>query len=93
MYITKNTDYALRTMMLLALQPPGARISIVQISETFRISRGHLMKVINQLANLKLVDTSPGRAGGVMLDLDHEDINIGSVVRQLDPTLTESISP
>ena len=84
MYITKNTDYALRTMMLLALQPPGERISIVQISETFRISRGHLMKVINQLANLKLVDTSPGRAGGVMLDLDHEDINIGSVVRQLE---------
>jgi len=84
MYITKNTDYSLRTLMLLALQEPEERISIVEISETFGISRGHLMKIVNQLANLHLVDTARGRSGGVKLDLKHSDINIGSVVRQLE---------
>ncbi len=84
MHITKNTDYSLRTLMLLALQPPGERISIEKISETFSISRGHLMKIVNQLANLHLVETTRGRSGGVRLDLEYSDINIGSVVRQLE---------
>jgi len=84
MHITKNTDYSLRTLMLLALQEGDDRISIEEISQTFGISRGHLMKIVNQLAHLSLVDTSRGRNGGVRLDLDHADINIGSVVRQLE---------
>ena len=84
MHITKNTDYALRTLMLLALLPPEERISIEEISTTFDISKGHLMKIVNQLANLHLVDTARGRSGGVRLDLDHSDINIGSVIRQLN---------
>jgi len=84
MHITKNTDYSLRTLMLLALQDGDERISIKQISQTFNISRGHLMKVVNQLSRLQLVDATRGRNGGVRLGLKLEDINIGSVVRQLE---------
>ena len=84
MYITKNTDYSLRTLMLLALQPPGELMSIEEISNTFAISRGHLMKVVNQMAQLDLVETVRGRTGGVRLHYNHSEINIGEVVRQLE---------
>lgn len=84
MYITKYTDYSLRTLMLLALQPPDHLMSIEEISNTFAISRGHLMKVVNQLAQLDLVETVRGRTGGVRLHYDHSEINIGEVFRQLE---------
>lgn len=84
MYITKLTDYSLRTLMLLALQPKGKLMSIEQISDTFNISRAHLMKVVNQLAQLDLVETVRGRSGGVRLHYDHNELNIGDVFRQLE---------
>ena len=83
MYITKQTDYSLRTLMLLALQPPQALMSIEEISKSLAISRAHLMKIVNQLAQLDLVETVRGRAGGVRLHYDHSEINIGQVFRDL----------
>ncbi len=91
MYITKQTDYSLRTLMLLALQPPGELMSIEEISNTFEISRAHLMKVVNQLAQLDLVETVRGRTGGVRIHYDHSEINIGEVFRQLEE-ITELIN-
>ncbi len=91
MYITKQTDYSLRTLMLLALQPPGELMSIEEISNTFSISRGHLMKVVNQLAQLDLVETVRGRTGGVRIHYDHSEINIGEVFRQLEE-ITEIVN-
>ncbi|MFK7855840.1 MAG: Rrf2 family transcriptional regulator [Granulosicoccus sp.] len=84
MYITKLTDYSLRTLMLLALQPKGELMSIEQISDTFNISRAHLMKVVHQLAKLDLVETVRGRSGGVRIHYDHNELNIGEVFRQLE---------
>lgn len=84
MYVTKHTDYAFRTLMLLAIQQQGVLISIEEISEALKVSRTHLMKVVNRLATLELVETVRGRNGGVRLSSDHEDINIGTVFRQLE---------
>jgi len=84
MYITKQTDYSLRTLMLLALQPPEELVSIEEISNTLDISRAHLMKIVNQLAQLDLVETVRGRTGGVRIQYDHSEINIGQVFRDLE---------
>lgn len=84
MYITKNTDYSLRTLMLLALKPADELMSIEEISDTLSVSKAHLMKVVNTLATLELVETVRGRNGGVRLYQDHGEINIGYVFRQLD---------
>lgn len=91
MYITKQTDFSLRTLMLLALQPPGELMSIEEISSTFEISRAHLMKVVNQLAQLDLVETVRGRTGGVRIHYDHSEINVGEVFRQLEE-ITELVN-
>lgn len=84
MYVTKNTDYAFRTLMLLAIQPPGDLLSIEEISTSLKVSRTHLMKVVNKLSTLEVVETVRGRRGGVRLWADHTDINLGAVFRQLE---------
>ena len=84
MYITKNTDFSLRTLMLLAIQPDGELLSIDTISSTLSLSKAHLMKIVNQLAVLDFVETVRGRHGGVRLHYALEEINIGDVFRQLE---------
>ena len=84
MFITKNADYSLRTLMLLALNPPEELMSVEDISNTLSVSKAHMMKVVNQLATLELVETIRGRSGGVRLLHDKSEINIGTAFRQLD---------
>ena len=84
MYITKGTDYSLRALMLLALQSDEELLSIEEISQQLKVSRAHLMKIINQLAALDFVETIRGRNGGVRLHYHPSEINIGDVFRQLE---------
>ncbi len=90
MYITKNTDYSLRAMILLALQEEDELLSIEEISTQLSVSKAHLMKIINQLAALDFVETIRGRHGGVRLHYHPSEINIGDVFRQLEE-ITEII--
>lgn len=84
MYVTKHTDYSFRTLMLLAMQKPDMLMSIAEISKSLNISKTHLMKVVNRLATLELVETVRGRHGGVRLWCNLEDVNIGTVFRELE---------
>lgn len=60
MQLTRFTDYGLRSLMYLAVQPD--RFSNVrEISDHFGISRNHLVKVVHRLAQLGYVK---GKGGG-----------------------------
>ncbi|WP_370638076.1 Rrf2 family transcriptional regulator [Croceicoccus sp. Ery15] len=82
--LTLHTDYALRILMQAAANP-GVRLSIADVAERHGISRNHLMKVVNQLATMGLVDTVRGRGGGFWLAEDPGSITLGDVVRQTEP--------
>jgi Rrf2 family transcriptional regulator, nitric oxide-sensitive transcriptional repressor len=86
-HLTRQTDFALRTLIFLASQPADALIQIRQICEVFDIPRNHLSKVVNKLANLGYVDSHRGRGGGIRLGREATDINIGALVRDMEPTL------
>lgn len=45
------------------------------------------MKVVNQLANIGLLDTVRGPGGGFMLARDASDISLGDIVRQMEPDM------
>ena len=64
MNLTRYTDYSLRVLLLLALRR-DERVSIQQISDTYGISRNHLLKVVNRLGHLGYVETVRGRGGGL----------------------------
>ncbi len=86
MQLTAHTDYALRTLLVLALSAPE-RVTTSAICTTFRISENHLAKVVQHLARLGYVETIRGKMGGVRLAQAPEEINLGTAIRQLENEL------
>jgi Rrf2 family nitric oxide-sensitive transcriptional repressor len=80
MRLTAYTDYSLRTLMYLALNRDRL-VTINDIAELHGISKNHLMKVVHQLGLFGFLETVRGRNGGLRLNKEPEDINIGDVVR------------
>jgi Rrf2 family transcriptional regulator, nitric oxide-sensitive transcriptional repressor len=87
MHLTRQTDFALRTLIYLAALPLGERVQIKGICEDFEISANHLSKVVNKLANIGYIDSLRGRGGGIRLGMPASEINIGDIVRMIEPTL------
>ena len=85
MQLNSFTDYGLRALILLASLPPGSLTSAGEISETFGISRNHMMKIVNRLAQMELIETIRGKNGGIRLKKLPEEINIGQVIRGTEP--------
>jgi len=80
MRLTIYTDYTLRVLMYLGLNRDRL-VTINDIAEMHGISKNHLMKVVHQLGLSGMVETVRGRNGGLRLNKDSADINIGDVVR------------
>jgi Rrf2 family nitric oxide-sensitive transcriptional repressor len=86
MRLTLHTDYALRLLMLLALEPDQLH-TIEEVARRYRISRNHLMKVAQTLVQEGFVDGLRGRGGGLKLAKPAERINLGAVVRKTEDSL------
>lgn len=80
MRLTSFTDYTLRSLMYLGMNRDKL-VTIQEIADLHDISKNHLTKVIHQLGASGLVETVRGRHGGLRLNREPEDINIGDVVR------------
>ena len=80
MQLTRYSDYALRVLIYLALEPQRLA-TIEEIAGSYGISRAHLMKVVHQLGLRGYVETVRGRGGGLRLARRPEDIRVGEVVR------------
>lgn len=83
MKLTLYTDYALRTLIYLAIKRDGPS-RVADIAESYGISRNHLLKVALKLGRLGYVTTVRGRSGGISLAKTPEEINLGQVVRQME---------
>ena len=80
MRLTDYTDYTLRVLMFCALNPDRS-ITIAELATSHAISKNHLMKIVNDLANQGVLLTTRGRGGGLKLQKSPSDICIGDVVR------------
>jgi len=66
MQLTRFTDYGLRCLMYLAARPDDLS-SVKEISEYYKISRNHLVKIVHRLSQLGYIETSKGKGGGIRL--------------------------
>lgn len=80
MRLSLHTDYALRLLMMLAVEP-NQTLTVEEVAGRYDISRNHLNKVVQTLVRAGFVDSQRGRGGGVRLAVAPEDINLGRVVR------------
>ncbi len=86
MRLTTFSDYALRTMMYLALHPDRF-VTIHEIASAFRISANHLMKVVQHLVAAGEIFTLRGPHGGLRLMRPAMEIPVGRIVRSTEKNL------
>jgi Rrf2 family nitric oxide-sensitive transcriptional repressor len=86
MRLTTYTDYSLRTMMYLAVKSERLA-TIADISAAYGISENHLMKIVHQLGQAGFIETVRGRHGGLRLARPPDRINLGAIVRTMEPDL------
>ena len=86
MRLSVQTDYALRTLMFLAVK--DGHHSIAEIAHAYGISKNHLMKVAQRLAAEGFVEGVRGRSGGLKLARPANALNVGSIMRAMEDTGT-----
>jgi Rrf2 family transcriptional regulator, nitric oxide-sensitive transcriptional repressor len=94
MRLSEFTDYTLRVLMYCAAHRQRL-VTIGELAEHHRLSKNHLMKVVNDLARQGLIETTRGRGGGLRLSKAPEAVRIGDVVRasETDFRLVECFDP
>ena len=83
MHITRYTDYSLRVLIYLAINQEKIS-TISDIATSYDISKNHLMKIVQQLNQRGYVLATRGKNGGLKLNQPAADINIGSLVREIE---------
>ncbi len=84
MRLTAMTDYSLRLLMYVG-QHPERLCTIAEIAQVYGVSEAHLMKITHQLGLAGFLETVRGRGGGMRLARPAAEINLGEVVRAIEP--------
>jgi Rrf2 family transcriptional regulator, nitric oxide-sensitive transcriptional repressor len=90
MQLTRYTDYGIRILMYLAIQAERTELfRIGEITDVFDLSANHVAKIVNHLGKLGYLKTIRGKHGGFKLVTSASDINLGTLVRQLENSLVQ----
>ena len=82
--ISQKAKYALRALIALARQPPGAPVFIGDIAERQKIPKKFLEQILLDLKHNGLVASRRGKAGGYGLLRPADTISFGEVLRIMD---------
>jgi Rrf2 family nitric oxide-sensitive transcriptional repressor len=84
MQLTQFSDYSLRLLLYLAAH--GDRVvPLTEVSSAYGISHHHLVKVAQRLIAEGFVSSVRGRTGGIRLNRDPKEINVGRLIRLTEP--------
>ena len=78
--INRQTDYAIRVVLALAKRGEHVRLSSAQIQQEMLIPPALMSRIVAQLAREGLINTFPGRDGGLMLPCPASKITLKDVV-------------
>ncbi|RMG39973.1 MAG: Rrf2 family transcriptional regulator [Planctomycetota bacterium] len=85
MKLSLQTDFALRTLMLLATWQ--RRATVAEIAAFFGISQAHVARVVNLLARHGFIRSIRGVGGGIELNRSPESVTIGEVIAAFEGNL------
>ena len=86
MQLSVRADYSLRVLIFLATRP-GRLVGTQEIADAFEISKHHLVRVVEGLADHDFVRIQRGRSGGITLGRPADLIRLGDVVRAAEPNM------
>jgi Rrf2 family protein len=82
--INRQTDYAVRVVLALAKRGEGTRLSSGAIQREMLIPSALMSRIVAQLARAGLINTFPGREGGLMLPCPAAQITLRDVVEAFE---------
>jgi Rrf2 family protein len=83
---SKATNYALHTIVYLALLPSGKTIGVKPLAEVQKVSPTYLSKVLTNLVKAGFIESSTGVKGGYTLVKDVRDITFLDVIHAIEGT-------
>lgn len=89
MYLSKFTDYSFRLLICLAKEK-NYIFRTEDLSRELEISHNHLKKIVYDLAKNNLIVSIKGRRGGIRINREPKDINLGDVLKITEKNLNIS---
>jgi len=84
--ITRETDYALRTVLCLAKSGTGdAVVATLALAEKMSIPYRFLRKIVSKLVNAGLLESRRGKGGGLVLSRPSSAISLLDIIDAVDP--------
>ena len=88
--VSRRVDYALRAMIFLAGLPPGGRVTLAIVAHKTEVPRDFLAKILKQLADGGLVQSTRGAHGGVCIARPPSGISFLDVIEAVEGNLKPS---
>jgi Rrf2 family nitric oxide-sensitive transcriptional repressor len=83
MRLTSFTDFGLRMLMRMSGAPDRA-FTTAELADEFDLSRNHLSKIMQCLAQAGIVETRRGSGGGARLAQPATELRLGAVIAVLE---------
>jgi len=80
MRVSQRLDYALRALVLLAMQPDGEHVAAGDLADRLNLPRRFVEQQVTALARAGVVECRRGASGGCALARPAADISVGDVV-------------
>ncbi|MGM0652250.1 MAG: RrF2 family transcriptional regulator [Bacillota bacterium] len=87
MQLTRQTEYAIRTLIELVNAPPGTMMNSKAIAEKQNLPEKFLTKTIQILVRAGMVETRRGMQGGIRLAVSPDSVTIADVLKAIEGTL------
>ncbi|GAB4421981.1 MAG: Rrf2 family transcriptional regulator [Anaerolineae bacterium] len=82
--ISRQTEYGVLALLDLASFPPGSRLQTSDVAQRQAIPESYLIKIVNRLAQVELLQTYRGTEGGIALARPAEKISMLEIVQALE---------
>ena len=92
MKLNHFTDFSMRVLMYLNQKKDPPQSSLDDLANTFKISRNHLIKVVQFLSANQLILTKRGKNGGILISEKAREIRLGDLIHLLEQDDTPIIN-
>ncbi|MBU5675280.1 RrF2 family transcriptional regulator [Alkaliphilus sp. MSJ-5] len=84
MKYSKATNYALHTMLFLAMDTPNELVGVQELAEKQKVSPTYLSKILTKLVKEGMINSSSGVNGGYSLSQNWEDISFLDIIHAIE---------
>jgi len=84
MKLNHFTDFSMRVLMYLNHQKAGKTTSLDELASQFKISRNHIIKVVQFLSHNDYVITKRGKNGGIIISENARTKPIGDLINSIE---------